>query len=113
MSAVSQASLKHHVISAAAFLRYRKTLPRTEDVRLIVEVADSTLGSDRDVKIPLYGRHGIPESWLVDLQTARLHVFTRPSIKGYLESRSLADPGILKLPAMPACEVDLGGLFEA
>jgi Uma2 family endonuclease len=37
------------------------------DVRLIVEVADSTLKYDRDIKIPLYARHGIPEVWLVDI----------------------------------------------
>src|SRR2546429_6719221 len=38
-----------------------------EDVLLIIEVSDSTILSDRNVKMPLYARAGIPEAWLVNL----------------------------------------------
>jgi Uma2 family endonuclease len=37
------------------------------DVLLVVEVADSSLGYDRQVKAPLYARAGIPELWIADL----------------------------------------------
>jgi Uma2 family endonuclease len=55
-----------------ALLQPRKDLyaerhPQPQDVLLIVEVADSTLLTDRNVKIPLYARFGIRESWLVNL----------------------------------------------
>jgi Uma2 family endonuclease len=53
-------------------LRYREDFyagghPRPEDVLLVIEVADTSLQYDRDVKLPLYAAHGIPEYWLVDL----------------------------------------------
>ena len=33
----------------------------------MIEIADSSLAYDRDVKAPLYARQGIVEYWLVDL----------------------------------------------
>ncbi len=47
---------------------YRNETPTPEDVLLVIEVCDTTLRYDRDVKVPLYARAGIPEVWLVDLQ---------------------------------------------
>jgi len=90
---------------------YRSGHPRPDDVLLIVEVADTTLTYDRDIKVPLYARHGIPEVWLVDLANKRLHVFTSPSDTGYLESHSLTRPGLLATAALPGSPVDIGGLF--
>src|SRR2546429_5450545 len=46
-----------------------------EDVLLIIEVSDSTILSDRNVKIPLYGRAGIPEAWLVNLPKKMIEVY--------------------------------------
>jgi Uma2 family endonuclease len=46
---------------------YETGLPEPTDVLLLVQVADTTLGRDRDVKGPLYARHGITEYWLVDV----------------------------------------------
>ncbi|MDQ3917533.1 MAG: Uma2 family endonuclease, partial [Acidobacteriota bacterium] len=40
---------------------YRHAHPTPADVLLVVEVADTTVESDRQVKIPLYARAGIPE----------------------------------------------------
>jgi len=45
---------------------------------LIVEVSDTTLDYDRDVKLSLYARHGIPEVWLCDVQAGELAVFREP-----------------------------------
>ena len=43
---------------------YRSAHPRPEDVLLIIEVADTTLAYDGDIKVPLYARHCISEAWL-------------------------------------------------
>jgi Uma2 family endonuclease len=46
---------------------YADRHPGPDDALLIVEVADTTLTLDREVKMPLYARAGIPECWTVDL----------------------------------------------
>lgn len=46
---------------------YRRQIPTTDDVLLLIEVSDTSLRHDREVKIPLYARAGISEVWLVDL----------------------------------------------
>jgi Uma2 family endonuclease len=40
-----------------------------------IEVADTTLRDDREVKVPLYGAHGIPEVWLIDVESKAVQVF--------------------------------------
>lgn len=57
--------------------------PRPENVLLIVEVADSSLAVDRDVKTPQYGIAGIPETWVLDMAAERLLVHRAPSPLGY------------------------------
>jgi Uma2 family endonuclease len=58
--------------------------PQSEDILLLVEVADTTVESDRDVKIPLYAENGITEVWLVDINAQCLEVYRQPSENGYL-----------------------------
>ena len=54
---------------------------------LIVEVADTSLRYDRDEKMPRYGRSGILEAWLVDVQAGTITVFTEPHAGGYGQER--------------------------
>ena len=62
---------------------YESALPTVDDILLIVEVADTTLNYDRDAKLPIYARHGIPEVWLVDITGQKLTVHREPGTKGY------------------------------
>lgn len=58
---------------------YREALPGPEDVLLLIEVSDTTLSYDRNVKLPLYARSGIPEVWIVDLTGETVERHTGPS----------------------------------
>jgi Uma2 family endonuclease len=62
---------------------YRDALPTARDVLLLVEVADTTLAYDRDIKLPLYARHGVPEVWLFDLQAESTEIHLDPGSRGY------------------------------
>ena len=42
-------------------------------VRLIVEVADATLRSDLTQKAAIYARHGVPEYWVIDVNSRTIH----------------------------------------
>jgi Uma2 family endonuclease len=93
------------------FYRSRRAL--ASDVLLIIEVSDSTLRFDRDVKVPLYARHGIPEVWIVDLQHDRLH-FYRSLVDGeYRDEASTSDPGVASPAALPQISVDVSRLLAS
>lgn len=47
---------------------YTSGHPKPADIYLLIEVADSTTDPVRWVKVPLYGRSGVPEVWLIDLE---------------------------------------------
>jgi len=46
---------------------YSQALPTVTDVLLIIEVADTSVEYDREIKLSAYARSGIAEVWLVDL----------------------------------------------
>ncbi|HEV8588836.1 MAG TPA: Uma2 family endonuclease [Pyrinomonadaceae bacterium] len=62
---------------------YRAAHPRPEDVLLVVEVSDTTLQFDRQVKIPLYARAGIPEALIFSLPDEHLEYYSQPETTNY------------------------------
>ncbi len=80
---------------------YARAHPEPADVLLVVEVADTSLEFDRTVKIPLYGRSGIREAWLLDLGEMALYVHRLPSPEGYGDVRSIRPGESLTLEAVP------------
>lgn len=90
---------------------YRKAKPLPEDVLLLVEVADSTLRYDTEIKRPLYAAHGVPEYWIVDVKGERLTRFTGPSRAGYGHAETVEDLHALEPVALPGVRFDLSGLF--
>ena len=62
---------------------YRTTLPRPEDTMLAVEVANTSLDYDRNVKLALYARSGIPEVWIVNLAAMEVEVYRSPVADSY------------------------------
>jgi hypothetical protein len=68
---------------------YARSHPETQDVYLVIEVADTSVVADREVKLPIYARAGVPEVWLLDVATQRLEVYRHPIPDGYQDVRSL------------------------
>lgn len=57
--------------------------PEPSDVLLLIEVSDSSVDYDREVKLPLYARHGITEVWLIGLDAGVVDVFRDPTPSGF------------------------------
>ena len=74
------------------FERYQEVHPGPAEIMLVIEVADTSVEHDRDVKIPLYARGGVPEVWLVDLSAHRIEVYRDPAGGGYADVTSVS-PG--------------------
>lgn len=86
---------------------YANAHPTPSDVLLVIEVADTSLPFDRNVKVPLYARHGIPEVWLVNPRQRRIDMFRRPTGAGYGETLRPAEGEALAPLLLP--EVSVSG----
>ena len=62
---------------------YGNDLPGVADVLLLIEVADSTFATDRDIKVPLYARYEVPQTILIDVRNRHLWHFSEPREFGY------------------------------
>ncbi|MBE9032739.1 Uma2 family endonuclease [filamentous cyanobacterium LEGE 11480] len=73
-------------------LNYADRHPCPSDIALVVEVADSTLKYDTEVKDKLYAQSGIVDYWVVDLKNRQLHIFRNPMPTGYTKHLILTEP---------------------
>jgi Uma2 family endonuclease len=92
--------------------KYRHALPSAADVLLLIEVADTTLLYDREIKMPLYARHGIAEAWLVDLQAEAVMIHREPSAQGYVRVFTQPANESISPQLLPNVEVDLAQLWR-
>ena len=87
------------------------THPGPDDVLLLVEVADSSLDTDRGAKWELYARAGIREFWIVDLTTDSVLVCRAPSGDAYASMATAGSSGMLEIEALPGVRIPVSILF--
>ncbi len=88
---------------------YRKAHPTAGDTLLLIEISDSTLRYDLEVKARLYATHGILEYWVVDLVNHRVVRHRAPSGAQYAQVNEIT-AGKLELP-VGEIEIDLSDLW--
>lgn len=81
--------------------------PRPEDVFLLVEVADTSVVYDREIKINLYARAEINEVWLIDLQARKITVYRQPSLNGYKEIKEYGRNNSIAPVAFPGMNISV------
>lgn len=85
---------------------YVEALPSAADTLFVIEVGDTSLRYDREIKLPLYARAGIPELWLVDLAERVVEVCRRPEGSDYAD-RDRVDAGTLSPEAFPELAIPI------
>jgi Uma2 family endonuclease len=80
---------------------YAGEVPRAEDVILLIEVSDSSIGFDRGRKLPMYAAAGIPEAWLVDIQSHTIERHTDPRAGAYRLTRRATHGDEIESEAVP------------
>ena len=90
---------------------YGRSHPQPEDVFLLVEVSDTSLKHDREVKLPLYAAAGIPEVWLMDLPDDRIEVHCDPSPEGYRSISFVPRGGTVTPLAFPEINIPCAELL--
>ena len=69
---------------------YASGHPGRTDILLIVEVAETSVDFDREVKIPRYAKAGIPEVWLVDLSADAIETHRSPTAGAYEQVQTVS-----------------------
>jgi Uma2 family endonuclease len=67
---------------------------------------------DREIKFPLYVRHGILEVWVVDVAHQQSSLFRKPNGDGYQYVKSLASLDLVTPERLFSARVDLTRLFR-
>ena len=80
---------------------YADAHPVAADVLLAVEVADTSIDYDREVKLPLYAQAGLPEVWLIDLQKGHIEVYARSQGGAYQKRVEVTADATLTSPTIP------------
>ncbi|MBD2571197.1 Uma2 family endonuclease [Anabaena lutea] len=90
---------------------YETGHPQPQDILLLVEVADSSIEYDREVKIPLYASSGISEIWLVDIEEQVITVYRYPTANGYSEIKTFQRGDILDLQIFPEIQLNVDAVL--
>ena len=80
---------------------YETQHPQPENVFLLIEVSDTTIKYDREVKVPLYAENNIVEVWLVNLTEECLEVYRQPKANGYEIVQTFQRGENLTIQALP------------
>lgn len=95
---------------------YVSAHPRPSDVLLLIEISDSTLQYDQDVKISLYAEAGISDYWIFNLVDNHLEAYSEPYQDmqgrfGYAVKRIILPNQTVALSGFPDLAIDLSKVF--
>lgn len=90
---------------------YAKGHPTPKDIFLVLEISDSSLLYDKEVKVVSYAKAGILETLLLDLTSQQLFVYREPTTNGYKTMLVLQGQRTVNLLAFPDVAVSMNDLL--
>ena len=99
------------MVTLHPFTHYAASHPTPSDVRLLIEVSDSTLRMDRGKKANVYARAGIADYWIVDLNHRCVIVHRQPTGEGYQEVVAYNESEEVALLACPEVPIAVSQLL--
>ena len=92
---------------------YHLDHPAPADVFLLIEVADSSLETDREVKLARYAAAGIPEVWIANLRARQVEGHSDPVDGAYRSRRVVTADGSINPLAFPDVSLAVGEFLLA
>jgi Uma2 family endonuclease len=86
---------------------YAENHPTPEDVFLVIEVSETTVKYDREVKKILYAEAGITEFWLVNLNENTIETYSQPKNGNYRLARIMEAGETVKSTAIENLEISV------
>jgi Uma2 family endonuclease len=93
-------------------LDYEDHHPNASEVFLLIEIADSSLKYDREVKAMAYAKSGIIEYWILDVNGRKLYMYRLPSPDGYHSESILAEDVTISPLAFGDCAIAIRELLR-
>ena len=90
---------------------YTTAHPTPADTLLVIETSDSSLAYDREVKIPLYARAGIPQTLIKNLPGDCIESFDQPGPEGYARHIIYRRGDRIRLVSLPDLELAVADLL--
>jgi len=90
---------------------YASAHPGPSDALLVLEISDTSLKYDRDMKLPAYAAAGVPEVWIADLRGDSLLVYRDPSNGKYKSALSFRRGDSITCPAFPDIQIPVQELL--
>ncbi|WP_414620061.1 Uma2 family endonuclease [Calothrix sp. CCY 0018] len=95
---------------------YLNSHPTSQDVLLLIEIADSSLKYDQEVKLQLYAEAGISDYWIFNLIENCLETYNEPYQDlqgkfGYRRKVIYLPNETINLPCFPELALDLSKIF--
>ena len=86
---------------------YRDAHPRPQDVLLVIEVAETTVPFDRQIKLPLYAHAAIPEYLIFNLADQVVEYYSQPEMGSYQNARLLKRGDAFESASVPGLTLDI------
>jgi len=83
-----------------------------EQAYAIIEVADSSLASDREVKLRLYALSQVPEYWIVNLRDRCVEVYSRLQVGTYTSVIRIDHTQSLRLEHFPELQIRVADVIR-
>lgn len=91
---------------------YEQKRPTAEDIFLLVEVSDSTLKYDQEIKLPIYAQNNIMETWIINLNNHSVEVYRQPKNGHYQQVQIFTKKDTISCLAFPEIILKINQLIS-
>ncbi|MGI0483415.1 Uma2 family endonuclease [Geminocystis sp. CENA526] len=93
-------------------LDYDDRHPLATEVYLVMEIADTTLKTDLEIKRQLYASGNIPEYWVLDVKQRQLYIYRQANNGDYETTMILNDEGSIEPLNFPDVKIKVSEMLR-
>lgn len=90
---------------------YDQALAQPDDILLLIEIADTSLAYDRDLKLPRYAASTIAEMWIIDANQQIIDQYTQPLQGQYMQMQRYLKGHTIQSKMMPQIQFTTDRIF--